>query len=281
MIASAYIDALQIHATSALAISRTRGLGSPVPRRESTLRPSRHGERDTTRFYAGRVIELEGLATGATQADAYAAIDALKGALALGSEHVLKFTRQGLAYAERAVIREGSALEFELVGKRKTIKWAVALVAADPRLYADTLSSGSYDPTQAGSGSGVNFPLTFPLDFGSGSSSGSLQLTNAGNFPTPPVWTITGPAVNPELRNDTTGESIFTTGLSLNAGAQIVIDVAARDVLVSGTSRPDLIDAASTIWGELAPGVNVVRLVGSGFVAAQTLLECSFRDARI
>lgn len=47
------------------------------------------------------------------------------------------------------------------------------------------------------------------------------------------------------------------------------------------TPRPDLIDAKRTAWGDLAAGVNRLRLRGDGLVAGQSLLEVSWRDARL
>lgn len=282
MIASAFVDALQVHGgANGLALTKGGGFGSPVPRRDSTARPSAHGELDRTRYYAGRVLDLTGRAQGATPAEAWAGIELLQGALALGSEHVFKFTRQGFAYAERCVVRVASGLEYDLAGTRRSIKWAVQLVAADPRFYADAESSGSYDPTTAPDGQGVVFPLTFPLNFAGAAVGAELTLENGGNFPTPPRWTIDGPAINPQIRNDTTGEAIHTIGLELLAGDALTIDVGLRDATIAGTSRLDVIDASATVWGELVPGPNVIRLLGSGFEGGSSMLTGRFRDARI
>jgi hypothetical protein len=279
MLDSAYLDALQIHNAATLAVSKAHGFGVPAPRVESSQRPRRHGERDTTRFYAGRILSLEGIARGATTAAAWQAIEDLAAALALdGAEQVFKFTRSGLAYAERCLVRAATPLEFELQGIRKQIKWAVSLRAADPRFYADTPTSASYQPSTAGSG--ISFPISFPLTF-TGAAASTMTVTNGGNFPTPPVWTITGPATAPAIRNETTGEQIVTTA-ALLAGETLTIDVAARTVtLLGSTLRPDLIDAAQTDWFELLAGANVIRLLGSGFAAGQTTLAVSYRDARI
>jgi hypothetical protein len=283
VIDSLFLDALQVHNVATafsdtLALTKVGGLGAPVPRGDTSSRPRRDGELDRTTFYAGRIVTLEGYAQGATQAAAWAAIDALKGAVALGSDHVLKFTRQGLAYAERATVRASSELAYELAGKRKRIKWAVALRAADPRLYADIATSANYSPST--SGSGITFPLTFPLTF-LGAAGATMTVTNGGNYKTPPVFTITGPATTPGIRNETTGEELVTTA-TLLAGETLTIDVAARTVLAAGgVLRPDLIDPAASSWFELGAGATVLRLTGSGFAAGQSSLAVAFRDARI
>lgn len=281
MISSAYLDALQIHATSSYSLRKgSSGFGTPAPRRESSERPRRHGERDRTRYYSGRVFNLRGYAKGTTPALAWAAFDTLKGAIELGdTAHVLKFTRLGLAYAERALVRVASEVKEDEIGApSKRIGWTAQLVAEDPRLYADALTNASYSPSTAGIG--LVFPVTFPLAF-LGAAGSTMTATNAGNAPTPPVWTITGPATTPGIRNETTGEEILTTA-QLLAGETLTIDVDARTVkLLGSTLRPDLIDAAASSWFELGAGASIIRLTGSGFVSGQTQLAVSFRDARL
>lgn len=279
MIENGYIDALQIHETDGYGLNRFN-IGSPEPRASTANRPTAHGALDVADYYGPRLFDVGGEVWGDTYAEFWQRVDALKGALQLGTTHVLKFTREGLGYAERAIVRVASAVDMPLEGSATFVPWGVSLLAADPRIYSDTLSSGNYDPTAGSSGAGLVFPLTFPLDFG-GSGTSQLSVSNAGNIATPATFTITGPVTNPIVDNDTTGESITTTGLALTASDVLVVDTQARTAKLGTTNRPDFIDASNTAWFDLEPGINLLRLRGSGMAASQTDLAVSFRDARI
>lgn len=282
MLTSAYIDNLQVHGGSnGIGITGFQ-IGSPAPRAVTDLRPSDHGATDATRYYGPRIIEVTGRIVGTDTADLWVRADALKGALALGSWHVLRFRRKGLDYDERALVRVDSPVDMPLtLGSSRHLPFGVSLFAADPRLYSDTESSGSYDPTDAGTG-GLFFPLVFPLDFDVADGSAQLSAVNEGTISTPPTFVITGPVVNPIIDNDTTGESIYTQNCALSAGDTLSIDVATRTALLEGTTaRPDLIDVSLTDWFYLAPGQNLLRLRGSGMSAGETELAVTFRSARI
>lgn len=253
-----------------------------APRTQRRTRPRGHGSVDLTRYYDGRLYHLTGLIYGLSEVDAQARLDALEQELALDGQPVrFEWLLAGRTEPEWANVRVEGDLTYEFAAEsRSVIKWALTLFAGDPRRYGTSLRLAAYDPTTAGSGAGLMFPLSFPLDF-PGEEVANLKATNAGNFDTPPVFTITGPVTDPIIDNDTTGESIVTSGLTLAAGEQAVIDVGAKTLTLAGTQRPDLIDAAETTWLGLKAGTNLLRLRGGGMVGGETELAVSFHDARI
>lgn len=280
MIGSAYVDDLQIHITPEYFLTKVTGIGgSPVPRAVTSDRSQDHGVIDLTRFYSGRVIGLEGVCIGTDTGNAWELMDNLKGKLALGSQHVFKFQRSGLPDAEQCVVRVSGGVEGDQENPSKVIPWSAIFLAADPRFYGASLKSGNYDPTISSTGGGVTLPITFPLMF-SVSTLAQLSLINAGNFPSPPVFTIHGPIVNPVLDNDTTNEHIYSVA-NLGVDDVLVIDVADRLVTLNGAARPDLLQSMSTVWWQMVKGENLVRLRGTGMVPGVTLLTTQFRDARI
>lgn len=282
MIESMYLDSLQLlpHSDSnPHGVTSVDGLGSPSPRQDVHPRSRAHGSTDYTAYYSSRVISLSGFTYGATMSAANTSFDLLKAAMALGSDHTLKMLRIGQTDDETMVVRVASELAGIFAGASNVVKWSVDLLAADPRIYGLTTRTDVYDPTSS-PGSGLMLPLVFPLEF-VGSSSSHLTLTNQGNFNTPPVFTIEGPIVNPILDNDTTGKSFYTSGLTMSAGDSIVVDMASRLLTVGGVNRLDYVDAALSYWFELQPGINLIRLRGSGMAAAQTSLAAAFHDARI
>lgn len=279
----AYIDDLKIHDVAALATSSyaLRSARRVVePRRVTRERTNRHGVRDDTKFYGGQTIDLAGYvdapAGGAATEDAY---DLLRATVALPGEHVFRFRRKGRTDEERIVFRQASGFDAPSEGDRETIIWACSLHAGDPRVYSAALKGASYDPTAALSGGGLDVPLTFPLTFTS-TLDALLTVTNAGQFLTPPTFTIRGPVVDPIIDLLETGESIELDA-TLGANDVVVVDVAARTVSLNGAPRLDLIVSATTRWFELVRGTNRLRLRGSGMSTSTTRLEVAFRDARI
>lgn len=290
MLERAWVDALKIHdvaelATIAHSLRSVRGLGSPPPKRASSSRPRGHGSTSRTRWYQERIIDLVGYTNAGSIGATQTAIDELKGAFALGAERIFRFRRSAFAEDDQVAFRVASELNAPGEGYQKTVRWDVSIEAPDPRIYGAALKSGTYDPTAFAMASGADVPLMFPLMFGAaGEMPEHLHVTNAGNFETPPVFTITGPATNPIIDNETTDEHIYTKNLALLAGETLVIDVAKKTARLGGpvgTLRLDVIDPAPTTWFELVKGENMLRLRGADFVAAQTSLVASFRDARI
>lgn len=295
MIDNVFIDGFQIHGgiypaptlypgdpiPGEVAYGLTQfGIGSPGPRAVTESRPSAHGASDATMFYGPRTVELVGRVLAPDTATLWPLVDNLKGALRLGSWHVLKFRRTGLTYDERFMVRVDSPVDIPLVlGSTRMVTFGVSLFAPDPRIYTDTTSSAEYDPTSTGAG-GLSFSLGFALAFGAGGSA-TLNAVNEGNIDTPPTFTITGPVTNPVITNETTGQAIYTTGLGLSTGETLTIDVEARQARLGTTPRPDLIDSALTTWFELAPGTNALRMTGTGMSATLTELAVSWRSARI
>lgn len=146
------------------------------------------------------------------------------------------------------------------------IKETLEYVAADPRVYSDALlelSTGMQSP-----GVGRSYPLTYPRTFGAIGTDGSLQITNAGTYPTRPVITFRGPCSDPTVWNDATGEFV-TLGVTLTASDVVVVDFDARQMTFNGAPRWDFY--ASSTWWELAPGTTQVRFTADAFQAAASM----------
>lgn len=280
VIESAWLDNLQIHKTANYGVPRMT-LGSPSPRGVTEPRPSAHGVTDSTAFYGPRAIELVGTIQAPDMAGFWPLVDELLGRLALGSEHTFRFRRLGESFDLQTTVRVDSDVDLPVGDVPKPFaRWGVSLLAPDPRLYTSTVTSGSYDPTDAGDG-GLDFPLDFPLEFGV-SGGAWLSLDNEGTVSTPPTIIVTGPVINPIIDNDTSGLSIFTRDCGLGVGDTLTLDVRARTAVLNGTTlRPDLVDVSRTTWWDVRPGVNRLRMRGSGMASGQTELAVGFRSARV
>jgi hypothetical protein len=157
---------------------------------------------------------------------------------------------------------------------RTTFEWSLQLTAPDPMRYGSVAYQANCGLPRPGAG--LNFPMAFPLDFGT-PVGGRLTLTNQGTAPASPVWTIQGPCAQPTIVNQNTGQRLT---FSLTLGSEtLVVDTAARTVLLGDASRRSTLEPGSA-WFTLPPGTtSVVFEAADNSAAAQ--LTASWRDTWI
>lgn len=284
-LSSAYIDDLQIHDITrlndpAFPYQLRSAKRTIAPRRVEQTRTNRHGINDYTKpWFGAQTIDIAGYVWAPTDLGVEDAYDALTQRLTGEGVHVFKFRRLGRGDDEQVSFTLGGGPEDPgEKGYSRTVKYAATLVGADPRVYSSSLKGSSYDPTASLSGGGVAMPMTFPLTF-STTTATELFVTNSGNAKTPPVFTIKGPVAAPIIDNDTTGES-FYINYTLGSSDTVIVDMGARTLTLNGALRRDLVIVAGTTWFSMVPGLNALRLRGTGMSAAVTSLAVSYRDAR-
>lgn len=149
----------------------------------------------------------------------------------------------------------------------------VELTCPDPIIYdtaLQTTSTGLPAPT-----AGLMFPVTFPATFGA-STGGSLSTANAGNYPTAPVFTITGPCTSPSLQLATGATMSFN--LSLASTDTLVVDMGARTVLLNGVSRANTIVSGSS-WFSFPVGTSTVFVGSRDSAAVAAQFSVAWRNA--
>jgi hypothetical protein len=151
----------------------------------------------------------------------------------------------------------------------------VEFTCPDPLIYdtvVQTASTGLPSPA-----TGLTFNVHFPATFGH-SVGGSFQVTNAGNYPTPPVFTITGPCTNPSISLQGTGLSITFT-IALANTDTLVVDMGALTATLNGTAlRNNTINTGST-WFALPAGTSTVQFLSSDSTSVAGQLAIAFRNA--
>lgn len=172
----------------------------------------------------------------------------------------------------------------------------VQLKANDPRFYDPTQITVDFYPID-GAILGWLFPWKFPWTFSTDATTAATTITYANSdrlaAPEYPVLRIYGPIVNPVISQETTGDAIGFTGLSLGLGEYVTIDLSGgpyhdaaptiRNHLDESienllTSDDDLNSFHLAPAGELlydgsrATGANVIRLTGTA-VSSSTRLE--------
>jgi phage-related protein len=130
---------------------------------------------------------------------------------------------------------------------------------------------------QASGASGITsfFPF-FPLSLSASEIAAELLIDNTGDLEAWPVIAVTGPAVNPTLRNLTSGQ-VLTLNRTIAAGEIVTLDArpgARTAKMQDGTSVYSLL--TSRQWWSLQRGSNRVRLEATGTTAA-SLLSVSYR----
>ena len=125
---------------------------------------------------------------------------------------------------------------------------------------------------------GATFNATFNLSFGAGSSAATV-CTNAGNFPQNPVVKFNGPATDPKLTNNTSGEHIELKGLTLAAGEYCDVDFYDRSVLKGGSTSVYNYVTSDSTWWNLKPGDN--SLTFSAASSSATTCNVKWYDAWI
>lgn len=84
-----------------------------------------------------------------------------------------------------------------------------------------------------------------------------------------PIWTVTGPAVNPILQNVTTGTTMKYNG-TVTSSQTLVVDMMNQVATLNGTS---VISRLEGDWVEFAPGNNRVDYIASNADAPSSLIE--------
>ena len=167
--------------------------------------------------------------------------------------------------------------------------------ATDPALYGPPQTSSV---TLGAPLSGMSFPATFPLSFGTGGTVGGLiTCTNAGNFDSRPQLTIYGPCTTPTVQNTTTGWSITVrnpsqTGLTVLSGESVTIDLSSHAVTYHPASGSPYLCRSwilpRSIWPStlagingLAPGSNQIKFTSKDATTAAATLSVAWASAYI
>lgn len=170
------------------------------------------------------------------------------------------------------------SLGYEIAVRDAVLQWE----CADARIYSSTLRTVLVRLPIADVGSGTGaYPQNYPFNYAGIIAGGGAQpATNGGNAPTPPVYTIAGPATSPGFSiNDSAGSRRIVFNLQLAAGEQLVIDVLNRTVTLGagGASRYGFSSGVPIENLYLLPGTSTITLDGGG--DSTTSLTVAYRDA--
>lgn len=229
-----------------------------------------HGAWATPQWYGPRTITLTVQATAQTQALRDVARAYLQQAIPVSDLALL--TWNDPVPVQMAVRRSGPIVETYMT--LNDVVFSVPLVAPDPRKYSTSLHS--LTANQQTFASGIAPPLTPPLTLPAGFPPMVLACTNAGSFETRPTITIQGPLVGPGVTNQTTGQAVSFSTLTLGVSDVLTLDFNLKQATLNGSPRVP--DVASS-WWLLPPGTTTVQVTGTP--SAGSKVTVAWRDAWI
>jgi hypothetical protein len=230
-------------------------------------RAADHGGWSSDAYYAPRVVEITGWLIADGWAGASLALDRLWGAVPLQAADWM-YVAEGARTLCAMVRQEQDPLVDRTAG---WAKFSLSLSADDPRRYSSdetTLSTGL--PSTTG---GLSLPLSLPLTINATTTSGVLSVTNAGNMPTRPTFTIAGPVSAASITHRSSGKTLRIPD-GVPSGRTLTIDTDRRLALLDGTA-PRVVTGS---WFEYEPGTNEVAFSASAYNSS-ALLTSAHRSA--
>lgn len=201
-------------------------------------------------FQGERTVSIEGDYFGASRADALAMrerIDSLYG----GGTEVLITVADDLRTTSRRAFVMAVTIPWTI---HQEFPFTIDLRAADPRRYAAAVTAST---GLAAAGTGMSYPVVYPVDYGVASVSNRLVITNPGNAETVSRYTVTGGDMPDgfDIVNVATGQRISYVG-PVAAGSTITIDTATRSAFINGTG-PGSRYLSSPQWWSVPPGASL------------------------
>ena len=260
------------------------GLAHPNIRSSENERQGNHGITDQNSYYGKRLITLTGRVLADTQAQrkvlernvaAIFQLDGVQTELNASYYTLLITDEDGLAIQTEAKVETGIEFSKE-TGDPRRRDFIVTLKAKDPRLFSQTLDSEAID--EALTTTDFMLPTMLPVII-SPVILFKETVTNDGNFATPPIITLTGESLNPEVMNNTTGQTM-KLNTTLEAGDTIIIDSGLGTITKNGVDILSTLDDTSE-YIFLVPGANEIELRDDTPDALELDALIEWRDAYI
>lgn len=154
------------------------------------------------------------------------------------------------------------------------IRSVYTFFAPDPRIYSETLTTGTMAPQAA---LGRTYDRVYNLLYGGGSLINSLAVVNNGWTTTYPTITINGPVTNPTIGNITTGQYMTLNGNFTNTDS-LVINLQDKLVTLNGVSARNVL-AGNSQWFGAPPGTSNYYFTGTNVVIGTTVATVTYRSA--
>lgn len=226
-------------------------------------------------FLGKHTATLQVSILGDSDSDLADKIDAWKAACTVRTDTLVQLRSSflGRARVRYGRFRRGGDVDASMAAKGHTAIGSAQFETLDALTYGDAVNSST--TARRGPSTGITFPITFPINFGSALSTGGLTAVNGGNAPAPWVAVLVGPLANMFISHTESGRYLLLTangGINLAPGEILVLDSRTHGVLMHGTANFGPRLAFESHWWDLAPGANTITLAaasGTGTVTVQ------------
>lgn len=252
-------------------------IGFPTVRGVSESRVDDDGEDDRTAHHGASAVAME-IMLHARDTTLTQLLDALRAFCHPSSRPYLVVERDGQQRRIRLRADQQSAPITNPFHQQVQASWR----APDGVMEALAEQIGTAEAVATDEG-GFAFDLTFDLAFPATSAVGSVTVTNDGTVTVTPVLRLYGPCTDPRVENQTTGQQMIFSGLTIAAGDWLEIDCRERTIRLNGLteqSRYARLDFVASEFLTLLPGLNTVRYYPVSF-SSGARLEVRFRSAWI
>jgi Phage tail protein len=252
---------------------RELDLGYPQGREVVTDAPGRDGTLDYTARFGSRTVTAH-LYVRAGGATINTNLDALRAICAPNRRVLMRVMRDGWDEPRQLWLR---ATQFSSVITKTShvyaeanLSWVAPAGILESLTTVDTNVSPIFESVGLALIPGI--PQTSialiltPGDAGStaialtpGTGQNIQSVINPGSLPASPVFTITGPCTNPQIILRTTNQRIRFTGLAVQPGSSVVVDVANRKVTLGSSSVYASIDWGASRWFDIPLGASTIE----------------------
>jgi hypothetical protein len=272
MISSLNIRSTTFNTGSNFFITELPGLEMPPMRVVNYNLAGEHFGLYVSAFYGKRRFSIKGWVVGNSQADFQTQRDQLQRDLDITSGEVpINITLvNGRQLTINAIL---IALDFSpKPGELTATQFNASFDASFPFLVSQTENSQNINLATGGGGKVP--PDTMPMALAP-DSGGANFIINNGNAPYYPFVRITGPVLNPSLRNNTSGK-VVRFAVNLAAGEYIDIDFK-RKTIFDNQGRNQY-SSKSGDWWFLQPGTSEIRFLADSYDAS-AVANIKFRDS--
>ena len=255
-------------------------LGYPAVRADVTDAPVRPGTIDTTSLFGARAVTIAGTILASASGSRSASLALLAPFMDPAARPVLTYQTEDDVEARSLVLRADTVTApFD---SPTVTTWTASWVAPGGLAQGIVEHSAVCGPSFLIT-AGRPYDLTFDRHYPASLPASSVSVVPDGDYPTPPVFTINGPATGAQITvTDADGSSATITlqsSYTVAAGHYVVIDCGARTIVDDQGANVygDALESFAT-WPTLTPGeVNVISFFATG-TAGATSLEITWYD---
>jgi hypothetical protein len=220
-------DAMQFQLDPSAITGWTDGVGV---KRTATPYPQGYGDFPEPTFPASRLVTMTGFAVATTAFNLHSMRDIFMGLLATDAYVQMSLTNShGTRYATVSLASAPAWVQ----QTDTTATWKLDLYAPDPRIYGPIQNIQLTDNLEPG---GMNYDISYPLDYGVAIKQQFQYLQNNGNVEAWPVFSVTGSFAAGFSLTDGLGNFVSYDGPVLGS-SPIVIDMKAGTAVQGGNDR--------------------------------------------